>query len=78
MFDRPGRLAHEGIQRRRRARSRPWNLRGLRAWLAWSAHTQGDTLDELQINLQVLATLLEDGEPKPESAFVRVQTIKVA
>jgi predicted RNase H-like HicB family nuclease len=43
------------------------------------AHTQGDTLDELQVNLQeVLAMLLEDGEPKLESEFVGVQTIKVA
>jgi len=43
------------------------------------AHTQGDTLDELQRNLQeVLAMLLEDGEPKLESEFVGVQTIKVA
>ncbi len=43
------------------------------------AHTQGDTLDELQGNLQeVLAMLLEDGEPKLESEFVGVQTVKVA
>ena len=43
------------------------------------AHTQGDTLDELQVNLQeVLAMLLEDGEPKLESEFVGVQTVKVA
>ena len=44
------------------------------------AHTQGDTLDALQINVQeVLAMLLEDdGEPKLESEFVGVQTIKVA
>lgn len=43
------------------------------------AHTQGDTLDELQSNLQeVLAMLLEDGDPRLESEFVGVQTIKVA
>ena len=43
------------------------------------AHTQGDTLDELQANLQeVLAMLLEDGDPRLESEFVGVQTIKVA
>jgi predicted RNase H-like HicB family nuclease len=43
------------------------------------AHTQGDTLDELQVNLQeVLAMLLEDGDPSLESEFVGVQTIKVA
>jgi predicted RNase H-like HicB family nuclease len=43
------------------------------------AHTQGDTLDELQSNLQeVLAMLLEDGDPRLESEFIGVQTIKVA
>ena len=43
------------------------------------AHTQGDTLDELQVNLkEVLAMLLEDGDPRLESEFVGVQTIKVA
>jgi predicted RNase H-like HicB family nuclease len=43
------------------------------------AHTQGKTLDELQVNLQeVLAMLLEDGDPKLEAEFVGVQTIKVA
>jgi predicted RNase H-like HicB family nuclease len=46
----------------------------------WSgAHSQGGSLDELQANLQEVATmLLEDGEPKFESQFVAVQTIKVA
>jgi len=43
------------------------------------AHSQGDTLDELRRNLQeVLAMLLEDGEPKLESEFVGIQTIQVA
>jgi predicted RNase H-like HicB family nuclease len=43
------------------------------------AHSQGETLDELQQNLQeVVAMLLEDGDPKLESEFVGVQTIKVA
>ena len=43
------------------------------------AHSQGDSLDELQLNLQeVVAMLLEDGEPPLESEFVGVQTIKVA
>lgn len=43
------------------------------------AHSQGDSLDELQTNLQeVVSMLLEDGEPKLESEFVGVQTIKVA
>ncbi len=43
------------------------------------AHSQGESLDELQANLQeVVRLLLEDGEPKFESEFVAVQTIKVA
>jgi predicted RNase H-like HicB family nuclease len=43
------------------------------------AHSQGETLDELQRNLEeVAAMLLEDGEPKLESEFVGIQTIKVA
>ena len=43
------------------------------------AHSQGDTLDELQRNLQeVVAMLLEDGDPKLESEFVGVHTIRVA
>ncbi len=43
------------------------------------AHSQGATLDELQRHLQeVVSMLLEDGEPKLETEFVGVQTIKVA
>lgn len=43
------------------------------------AHAQGETLDELSRNLQeVIAMLLEDGEPKLESEFVGVQNIAVA
>jgi predicted RNase H-like HicB family nuclease len=43
------------------------------------AHSQGATLDELRNNLQeVLAMLLEDGEPRLESEFIGVQTIQVA
>lgn len=43
------------------------------------AHSQGDSLDELQANLQeVIAMLLEDGEPPIETEFVGTQTIKVA
>lgn len=43
------------------------------------AHSQGESLDELQANLQeVVSMLLEDGEPRFESEFVAVQTIKVA
>ncbi len=43
------------------------------------AHSQGETLDELNQNLrEVLAMLLEDGEPDLESEFVGVQTVAVA
>lgn len=42
------------------------------------AHSQGESLDELQRNLQeVVGMLLEDGEPELESEFVGVQTIRV-
>lgn len=43
------------------------------------AHSQGATLDELSENLyEVIAMLLEDGEPDWESEFVGLQTIRVA
>ncbi|HET7456424.1 MAG TPA: type II toxin-antitoxin system HicB family antitoxin [Gemmatimonadaceae bacterium] len=43
------------------------------------AHSQGETLDELQANLQeVIGLLLEDGEPRLETEFVGTQTILVA
>ena len=43
------------------------------------AHSQGQTLDELRQNLQeVIAMLLEDGEPVLETEFVGTQTIQVA
>jgi len=43
------------------------------------AHTQGADIDELQENLQeVLAMLLEDGDPELESEFVGVRKIQVA
>ena len=43
------------------------------------AHSQGETLDELRLNLQeVVGMLLEDGEPTLESEFVGVHTIQVA
>ena len=43
------------------------------------AHSQGDSLDELHSNLrEVIEMLLEDGDPKLESEFVGLQTIKVA
>ena len=42
------------------------------------AHSQAETLDELQKNLQeVLEMLLEDGEPKLEAEFVGTQTVMV-
>lgn len=43
------------------------------------AHSQGETLDELNRNIQeVIAMLLEDGEPHLESEFVGIQSIQVA
>jgi predicted RNase H-like HicB family nuclease len=43
------------------------------------AHSQGETLDELRENIrEVVAMLLEDGEPELESQFVGTQTIQVA
>lgn len=38
------------------------------------AHSQGETLDELLQNLsEVIGMLLEDGEPKLESAFIGIR-----
>ena len=43
------------------------------------AHSQGGSLDELKQNLQeVVAMLLEDGDPALEAEFVSTQTIQVA
>lgn len=43
------------------------------------AHSQGETLDELRLNLQeVVAMLLEDEEPQAEAEFVGTQQIVVA
>lgn len=43
------------------------------------AHSQGETLDELQQNLaEVIGMLLEDGEPQLESEFIGTQTVQVA
>ncbi len=43
------------------------------------AHTQGETLDELNRNLhEVVEMLLEDGEPKLEAEFYGIQTVVVA
>ncbi len=42
------------------------------------AHSQGESLDELQSNLQeVIALLLEDFEPALESDFIGLQQISV-
>ena len=43
------------------------------------AHSQGETLDELNENLkEVIAMLLEDGEPMLEADFVGTQHVVVA
>jgi predicted RNase H-like HicB family nuclease len=43
------------------------------------AHSQGETLDELHENMrEVIAMLLEDGEPRIESEFVGIQTVRIA
>ncbi|MCA1635318.1 MAG: type II toxin-antitoxin system HicB family antitoxin [Acidobacteria bacterium] len=43
------------------------------------AHSQAETLDELRDNMQeVIAMLLEDGEPEFEAEFVGTQMVKVA
>ena len=43
------------------------------------AHSQGGTLDELHANLrEVIAMLLEDGEPRLEAEFVGTQTVVIA
>ena len=42
------------------------------------AHSQGETLDELNENLrEVVAMLLEDGEPHLESIFIGTQLVAV-
>ncbi|MFP4444734.1 MAG: type II toxin-antitoxin system HicB family antitoxin [Desulfosudaceae bacterium] len=43
------------------------------------AHSQGETLDELNKNLkEVIEMLFEDGTPQMEAEFVGTQTILVA
>ena len=40
------------------------------------AHSQGQSLDELNENLrEVIAMLLEDGEPRLETEFIGTQTV---
>jgi predicted RNase H-like HicB family nuclease len=42
------------------------------------AHTQGESLDELQANLrEVVSMLIEDWEPHLEAEFVGTQTVAV-
>jgi len=42
------------------------------------AHSQGQSLDELRVNLrEVIEMLLEDGAPKLESVFVGTETVEV-
>ncbi len=43
------------------------------------AHSQAETLDELQRNLhEVIEMLLEDGEPMLETQFIGTQMVAVA
>jgi predicted RNase H-like HicB family nuclease len=43
------------------------------------AHSQAQTLDELNANLrEVIAMLLEDGEPQLDAEFVGTQNVAVA
>lgn len=43
------------------------------------AHSHGESLDELHGNLrEVIAMLLEDGEPELEAEFIGTQTVMVA
>ncbi len=43
------------------------------------AHSQAESLDELNANLrEVVEMLLEDGEPSLEAEFVGIQTVLVA
>lgn len=43
------------------------------------AHSQGATLDELHANLEeVVAMLVEDGEPSLDAEFIGTQTFRIA
>jgi predicted RNase H-like HicB family nuclease len=43
------------------------------------AHSQAESLDELRENLrEVIAMVLEDGEPKLEAEFVGTQSIAIS
>jgi predicted RNase H-like HicB family nuclease len=42
------------------------------------AHSQGESLDELQVNLQeVISMLLEDGDPEMEAEFIGTQSVAI-
>ena len=42
------------------------------------AHSQGETLEELRVNMrEVITLLLEDGEPSFEAEFVGVESVQV-
>ena len=57
-----------------RTRASSWIRSGLRG-----AHTQADSLDELNANLrEVIAMLLEDGDQPLEAEFVGIQTVRIA
>lgn len=43
------------------------------------AHSQAETIDELNGNLtEVIEMLLEDGEPELQSEFIGTQTLQIA
>jgi predicted RNase H-like HicB family nuclease len=43
------------------------------------AHSQGESVEELRGNVrEVIAMLLEDGEPQLESQYVGTETVQVA
>ncbi len=43
------------------------------------AHSQGETVDELNVNLrELIAILLEDGEPQIEAEFVGIQNVVIS
>jgi len=43
------------------------------------AHSQAETLDDLQTNLrEVIEMLMEEGEPQLEAEFIGTQTVMIA
>ncbi len=48
-------------------------------WLPPGAHSQGESLEQLNHNLkEVIELLLEEGEPRLEAEFVGTQNVVVA